>query len=142
MSDPMPCPHCKSTLLWSEDRGPHCDGCDEYEPEEVMSEPSKTPIAAILLAMAHNYKDGHKWDRLDSEACQRAADELTAARADSERLAAALQTSNEFLAMIIDPKSIEKTSSGNAFMWAVKEELKSRKALSAHKALNQKENEL
>jgi len=27
----MNCPHCGSKLLWSEDRGAHCDGCDEFE---------------------------------------------------------------------------------------------------------------
>lgn len=27
------CPHCKSRLLWSEDRGAHCDGCDDFNPE-------------------------------------------------------------------------------------------------------------
>ena len=29
------CPHCGSPILWSEDRGAHCDGCDEYEPHPV-----------------------------------------------------------------------------------------------------------
>ena len=24
------CPHCGYGLLWSEDRGPHCDGCDDF----------------------------------------------------------------------------------------------------------------
>lgn len=27
------CPHCGSGLLWSEDRGAHCDGCDDFNPE-------------------------------------------------------------------------------------------------------------
>lgn len=27
------CPHCKSELLTSEDRGVHCDGCDDFNPE-------------------------------------------------------------------------------------------------------------
>lgn len=27
------CPHCGSGLLWSEDRGPNCDGCDDFNPE-------------------------------------------------------------------------------------------------------------
>lgn len=30
---PMQCPHCGSGLLWSEDRGAHCDGCDDFNPE-------------------------------------------------------------------------------------------------------------
>lgn len=29
----MKCPHCGSTLLWGEDRGAHCDGCDLFDPE-------------------------------------------------------------------------------------------------------------
>ena len=28
---PMQCPHCGSGLLWSEDRGAHCDGCEDYD---------------------------------------------------------------------------------------------------------------
>lgn len=31
---PMKCPHCGSGLLWSEDRGAHCDGCEHYNPDE------------------------------------------------------------------------------------------------------------
>lgn len=27
------CPHCQSIVLWSEDRGAHCDGCDDFDPE-------------------------------------------------------------------------------------------------------------
>jgi hypothetical protein len=27
------CPHCGTGLLWSEDRGAHCDGCDNFDPE-------------------------------------------------------------------------------------------------------------
>lgn len=27
------CPHCGDQLLWSESRGAHCDGCDEYDEE-------------------------------------------------------------------------------------------------------------
>ena len=29
----MPCPYCNSGLLWSEERGTHCDGCDEFNHE-------------------------------------------------------------------------------------------------------------
>jgi hypothetical protein len=32
----MKCPHCKSELLWSEDRGPHCDGCDCFDFESDL----------------------------------------------------------------------------------------------------------
>ena len=30
----IPCPHCGSTILWSEDRGAHCDGCDDFDPKK------------------------------------------------------------------------------------------------------------
>lgn len=30
------CPHCNSGLLWSEDRGAHCDGCDDFDPESDL----------------------------------------------------------------------------------------------------------
>lgn len=30
------CPHCGFVLLWSEDRGAHCDGCDEFDPERDL----------------------------------------------------------------------------------------------------------
>jgi len=32
---PVLCPHCGSTILWSEDRGAHCDGCDELHPNDI-----------------------------------------------------------------------------------------------------------
>lgn len=38
------CPHCGSGLLWSEDRGAHCDGCDEFDPEPDLS--SNSPGSA------------------------------------------------------------------------------------------------
>lgn len=28
------CPHCGSDLLWSDDRGIHCDGCDDFDEEK------------------------------------------------------------------------------------------------------------
>lgn len=34
----MRCPHCQSGLLWSEDRGAHCDGCDDFNPEVDLTE--------------------------------------------------------------------------------------------------------
>ena len=30
------CPHCGDSLLWSEDRGAHCDGCEEFDPEKDL----------------------------------------------------------------------------------------------------------
>jgi hypothetical protein len=40
------CHHCGSGLLWSEDRGAHCDGCDDFDPEidlpnSVLGGPSR-----------------------------------------------------------------------------------------------------
>ncbi len=32
-----PCPHCGDILLWSDDRGAHCDGCDAFDPEKDLS---------------------------------------------------------------------------------------------------------
>ena len=40
----MNCPHCGSGLLWSEDRGPHCDGCDDFDPEMgLTAQPADRP---------------------------------------------------------------------------------------------------
>ena len=33
----MNCPHCNSILLFSEDRGAHCDGCDDFDPSSLVS---------------------------------------------------------------------------------------------------------
>ena len=38
LDKPMNCPHCKSGLLWSEDRGAHCDGCEDFDPESDLPE--------------------------------------------------------------------------------------------------------
>lgn len=40
----------------------------------------------ILRAMVMNYAEGHAWDRLDSEACAEAADEIAALEAECKRL--------------------------------------------------------
>ncbi len=39
------CPHCKSGLLWSEDRGPHCDGCDDFDPESDLPDLPNTELS-------------------------------------------------------------------------------------------------
>lgn len=36
---PMRCPHCNAVLLWSEDRGAHCDSCDTFDPEIDLPKP-------------------------------------------------------------------------------------------------------
>ncbi len=30
------CPHCGNVLLWGEDRGAHCDGCDDFDQESDL----------------------------------------------------------------------------------------------------------
>lgn len=54
-----------------------------------MNEVKKTQ-QHILRAMAMNYAEGHAWDRLDSEACAKAADEIAAIEAECERLRGAM----------------------------------------------------
>jgi hypothetical protein len=43
----MRCPHCNSGLLWSEDRGSHCDGCDDFDPESDLRD-ALTRIVGIM----------------------------------------------------------------------------------------------
>jgi len=40
------CPHCGSALLWSEDRGAHCDGCADFDPETDLPNAALTDPAA------------------------------------------------------------------------------------------------
>lgn len=42
------CPHCKSPVLFSEDRGIHCDGCDDFDSEtDLPNVPDETPRTPI-----------------------------------------------------------------------------------------------
>lgn len=41
----MKCQFCGSGLLWSEDRGAHCDGCDEYN-EWLAEQPEQSSLEA------------------------------------------------------------------------------------------------
>lgn len=43
----MKCPHCNSELLWSDDRGAHCDGCDEFNNETDSQAPSAPPGGSV-----------------------------------------------------------------------------------------------
>lgn len=57
----MKCPHCQSTLLWSEDRGAHCDGCDEFTEtslEQQPAQPMKTEEATVTTYTTHGMKVG------------------------------------------------------------------------------------
>lgn len=59
-----------------------------------MSSEVKQTQQHILRAMAMNYArpgPDHVWDRLDSEACAKAADEIAALEAERERLREAAQ---------------------------------------------------
>lgn len=47
MSDKNKCPHCGAGLLWSEDRGPHCDGCDEFNSETDLPQNERDSAARI-----------------------------------------------------------------------------------------------
>ena len=33
--EPVKCPHCGAVVLWSDDRGAHCDGCDEFNESDL-----------------------------------------------------------------------------------------------------------
>ena len=57
-----------------------------------MSSEVKKTQQHILRAMAMNYAEGHAWDRLDSEACAEAADEIAALEAECERLRSGVKT--------------------------------------------------
>lgn len=43
----MNCPKCGSQLLWSDDRGGHCDGCDDFDPETDLPN-NKCPCGSGL----------------------------------------------------------------------------------------------
>ncbi len=46
----MKCQFCGSGLLWSEDRGAHCDGCDEYD-EWLAEQPEQASLEAGIKRM-------------------------------------------------------------------------------------------
>lgn len=56
---PMKCQHCGSGLLWSEDRGAHCDGCDDFN-EALQDEPAPwlTGESGMDLFGGHPEPDG------------------------------------------------------------------------------------
>jgi endogenous inhibitor of DNA gyrase (YacG/DUF329 family) len=53
------CPHCQSTILWSEDRGAHCDGCDDFDPEADL--PEARPIPSPGTEGDSHVPEGAKW---------------------------------------------------------------------------------
>ena len=102
------------------DRCPFCKGSGVETKEEEI----KTPItdAATHLMQQRN----HEWRAVvDAEVAEEIETQLTAARADSERLAAALEVADKVM-RYQNPRQHPVIA----------------RALSAHKALTQKENEL
>src|SRR5574343_127483 len=64
------CPHCKMVILWSEDRGAHCDGCDNFDPEADLpnanlSDAPKTGGAAPCPSPRVRFKALHRCLSLD-----------------------------------------------------------------------------
>ena len=45
----LKCPHCGSGLLWSEERGAHCDGCDDFKAELDLPTPEASHDALSRL---------------------------------------------------------------------------------------------
>jgi hypothetical protein len=64
------CKHCDE---WRFDK---CD-CNDWPVEAVGGESREF----VLRAMAANYSEAHSWDKLDTDACLRGADEIKALRA-------------------------------------------------------------
>ena len=53
------CPHCGDVLLWSEDRGAHCDGCDDFNPEtDLPKEQPDKSLEEIVEKCAFNIASG------------------------------------------------------------------------------------
>lgn len=46
---------------------------------------------STLRAMVANYKDGHRWDHLDADACTKAADEIDRLRAENDAMRASVE---------------------------------------------------
>jgi len=46
-----------------------------------LKELKRRTQTGFLRAMAENYKNGHRWDHLDSKVCIQAAEEIDALRA-------------------------------------------------------------
>lgn len=57
----MNCPHCQSRLLWSEDRGAHCDGCDDFDESSLavpIGKAGKTHRGFPLVEFSDAYGHG------------------------------------------------------------------------------------
>lgn len=62
----------------------------------------------VLKAMAKNYASGHRWDHLDSEACQKASEEIGTLRANNERLTAELAAAKAQTRFVMPDLSVLK----------------------------------
>lgn len=68
--DKIKCPHCGDTLLWSEDRGAHCDGCDDFDPEKDLPAPTTAASSEVpsdeFVRKCKRLLDGGPFDLQDS----------------------------------------------------------------------------
>lgn len=101
-----------------------------------MSEASKTPVTDANICIKYEMVGGgygreEAFEYVEAEIARSLETQLTAARADSERLAAVLE-------------KVESANNGIGDAWEALARIEtiSTEALSAHKALDQKENEL
>ena len=70
-----------------------------------LKELQRSTQTGFLRAMAKNYKNGHRWDHLDSKVCIQAAEEIDALRAALARLEQAIADAAR-LEMPIDERPI------------------------------------
>jgi len=98
--EPMKCPHCKSGMLWSDDRGAHCDGCDDFD-EEADLPASRTLLPASLRCLKtaiEGLMDAEGWiaaaqdDALSAESYGRAERYREASEDCAARLKSILDT--------------------------------------------------
>lgn len=63
------CPHCKAGLLWNEDRGAHCDGCDDFVEYERPTHPgvwSRLPRTQLVMVTIQPWGMCAMWPRRNS----------------------------------------------------------------------------
>lgn len=55
---PMPCPYCGDELLFAEDRGIHCDGCDDLIEEDIdrICASSNEKLSALLVLIKMSFE--------------------------------------------------------------------------------------
>lgn len=91
MEKKIDCPHCGSCLLWSEDRGAHCDVCDDFDPDMDLP----TQLAERPTPITDEFLLNRTALRLDSPLAENMRDlerQLAEAREQRDSLAIALRT--------------------------------------------------